>query len=195
MARWEQVVTAFVRLFKTTTPHQLFDENLRVERESSNPDLPETNGMSSFVLSGYCKFSAPRKAEAQNGALIPAPLSPGSEILSSGSPSNGTNSTFDRRRIFKQIIVKCVLQLLLIETTHELLQNHEVYSTIPPEQLLRLMAELDHSYQFARSFNGDRELRTGLWRVGMLDRVELRPVTPFIYTASVRLHEASTESA
>ncbi len=59
-----------------------------------------------------------------------------------------------------------MLQLLLIETTHELLQNQEVYTTIPPEQLLRLMAELDHSYQFARGFNADRELRTGLWKVG-----------------------------
>jgi hypothetical protein len=38
--------------------------------------------------------------------------------------------------------------------------------TIPPEQLLRLMGVLDHSYQFARMFNEDKELRTGLWKVG-----------------------------
>jgi brefeldin A-inhibited guanine nucleotide-exchange protein len=112
-------------------------------------------------------------------------LSPGSDPLLSGSPSNGSNSTLDRRRVFKQIIVKCVLQLLLIETTHELLQNQEVYSTIPPEQLLRLMAELDHSYQFARSFNGDRELRTGLWKVGMSIRIKFKGVTPFINDALV----------
>jgi brefeldin A-inhibited guanine nucleotide-exchange protein len=72
----------------------------------------------------------------------------------------------ERRRIFKQIIVKCVLQLLLIETTNELLRNDEVYEAIPPDQLLRLMGVLDHSYQFARAFNEDKELRTGLWKVG-----------------------------
>jgi brefeldin A-inhibited guanine nucleotide-exchange protein len=166
VARWEQVVTAFVRLFKTTTPHQLFDESLRVERDNSHPDVAETNGTSVF-LSGLVEFRARRIPEIHNGPLIPSPLSLGSEILQSDSLPNGSNSTLDRRRVFKQIIVKCVLQLLLIETTHELLQNQEVYRTIPPEQLLRLMAELDHSYQFARSFNGDRELRTGLWRVGM----------------------------
>ncbi|KAF8332688.1 uncharacterized protein EI90DRAFT_2994962 [Cantharellus anzutake] len=144
VARWERVVTAFVRLFKTTTPHQLFDESLRIEQDTSTESSDNT--------------------EASSGTLLPAPLSPGSE-----SPTmNGITLVVDRRRIFKQIIVKCVLQLLLIETTHELLQNQEVYTTIPPEQLLRLMAELDHSYQFAREFNADRELRTGLWKVGFM---------------------------
>ena len=75
-------------------------------------------------------------------------------------------SASERKRIFKQIIVKCVLQLLLIEMTNELLQNNEVYDTIPPEHLLRLMGVLDHIYQFARMFNEDKDLRTGLWKVG-----------------------------
>lgn len=54
----------------------------------------------------------------------------------------------------------------MIETTNDLLRNNAVYTTIPPEQLLRLMGVLDHSYQFARMFNDDKELRTGLWKVG-----------------------------
>jgi brefeldin A-inhibited guanine nucleotide-exchange protein len=62
--------------------------------------------------------------------------------------------------------VKCVLQLLLIEAMNDLLRNERVYATIPPEQLLRLMGVLDHSYQFARMFNEDKELRTELWKVG-----------------------------
>jgi brefeldin A-inhibited guanine nucleotide-exchange protein len=81
-------------------------------------------------------------------------------------PQEVKHTLGDRRRIFKQIIVKCVLQLLLIETTNDLLRNNAVYTTIPPEQLLRLMGVLDHSYQFARMFNDDKELRTGLWKVG-----------------------------
>lgn len=97
---------------------------------------------------------------ADTGAIIPAPLT-------NGESRNGTRiSASERRRIFKQIIVKCVLQLLLIEMTNELLQNDEVYDTIPPDHLLRLMGVLDHSYQFARMFNEDKELRTALWRVG-----------------------------
>ena len=96
-------------------------------------------------------------------AIIPAPLSPTQNDGQKASPKTTLN---DRRRVFKQIIVKCVLQLLLIETTNDLLRNDEVYRTIPPEHLLRLMGVLDHSYQFARMFNEDKELRTGLWKVG-----------------------------
>lgn len=99
--------------------------------------------------------------------ILPAPLSPSSEPLKTESQS----PLATRRRIFRQIIVKCVLQLLLIEMTNELLRNDDVYNTIPPDQLLRLMGVLDHSYQFARSFNDDKELRTGLWKVGTRNRI------------------------
>lgn len=94
--------------------------------------------------------------------MLPAPLSPGNE----GVRPNARISLTERRKIFKQIIVKCVLQLLLIETTNDLLRNNDVYDMIPPTQLLRMMSVLDQSYQFARSFNEDKELRTGLWKVG-----------------------------
>jgi brefeldin A-inhibited guanine nucleotide-exchange protein len=57
---------------------------------------------------------------------------------------------------------------LLIETTHGLLQNNEVYNTIPAEHLLRFMGVLDDSWNFARRFNADKDLRTALWRAGKL---------------------------
>ena len=43
-ARWERVATTFVKLFRTTTPHQLFDENLRIELDGSTPDLADSTG-------------------------------------------------------------------------------------------------------------------------------------------------------
>ncbi|KAF5387640.1 hypothetical protein D9615_000382 [Tricholomella constricta] len=144
-ARWERVTTTFVKLFRTTTPHQLFDESLRVEIDGTSAEMAEGT-------------------DYNGQAILPAPLSPNSEQPKSDARSSLT----ERRRIFKQIIVKCVLQLLLIETTNDLLRNNNVYTTIPPEQLLRLMGVLDHSYQFARMFNEDKELRTGLWKVGFM---------------------------
>lgn len=104
--------------------------------------------------------------DASGHALVPAPLTPNGT-----NKDNGRISVGERRRIFKQIIVKCVLQLLLIETTNELLKNDNVYDQIPPEHLLRLMGVLDHSYQFAKAFNEDKELRTALWKVGTLTSV------------------------
>jgi len=143
--RWERVTTTFVRLFRTTTPYQLFDESLRVEIDNSS-EATESNSESSGVV------------------ILPAPLSPNSE----NPKPDAKSSLSDRRRIFKQIIVKCVLQLLLIETTNDLLRNNDIYDTIPPAQLLRMMSVLDQSYQFARSFNEDKDLRTGLWKVGFM---------------------------
>ena len=167
VARWERVATTFVKLFRTTTPHQLFDENLRVEIDSSTPEPQDTNGRSSPPVVDCTLIWQAIEGDGQ--AIIPAPLSPTNNENNKTSTKTTLN---DRRRIFKQIIVKCVLQLLLIETTNDLLRNDEVYRTIPPEHLLRLMGVLDHSYQFARMFNEDKELRTGLWKVGKFtDRV------------------------
>lgn len=80
----------------------------------------------------------------------------------------GAPGAIERRHAFKRIIVKCVLQLLLIETTHELLLHATVYDAMPIAELLRLTAALEDSYRFARRFNADRPLRTALWRVGFM---------------------------
>ena len=104
--------------------------------------------------------------------MHPTPLPDPSQT--SGAETSATSRPLgftERRRIFRQIIVKCVLQLLLIETAHDLLQNEEVYLTIPPADLLRLMAELDNSYRFAKRFNADKELRMALWKVGFMKQL------------------------
>nr|POF12647.1 protein transport protein sec7 [Quercus suber] len=76
--------------------------------------------------------------------------------------------TAARRRYFNQIITKCVLQLLMIETVSELFNNDAVYASIPSHLLLRLMALLKKSYHFAKRFNEDRDLRTRLFREGFM---------------------------
>ena len=43
-ARWERVATTFVKLFRTTTPHQLFDESLRVEIDGNSQDAQDAAG-------------------------------------------------------------------------------------------------------------------------------------------------------
>lgn len=178
-ARWERVATTFVKLFRTTTPHQLFDETLRVEIDGSTPDLPEGIPLcKAFEIMLIGRY----ELESNGEAILPAPLSPASER----PPPDAKTSLSDRRRIFKQIIVKCVLQLLLIETTNDLLRNDEVYKTIPPEHLLRLMSVLDHSYQFAREFNEDKDLRTGLWKVG---GCPFPLIESSSYTCAIRFHE------
>ncbi|GAA5971918.1 hypothetical protein JCM21900_001320 [Sporobolomyces salmonicolor] len=145
--RWERIVSTFVQLFKTTTAYQLFDPTLL---------LPSAED------------SASAETAPANGFIAPMPLSPSPDQQDAPTTPRKATAPVDRRRIFRQIIVKCVLQLLLIETTHELLQNEGVYTTIPPSELLRLMSALDDSYRFARKFNADKDLRMALWKVGFM---------------------------
>lgn len=42
VVKWERIITTFVKLFKTTTPHQLFDERLRIEIDEAGEEIPET---------------------------------------------------------------------------------------------------------------------------------------------------------
>ncbi|KAH8698205.1 hypothetical protein GQ44DRAFT_665693 [Phaeosphaeriaceae sp. PMI808] len=76
--------------------------------------------------------------------------------------------TAARRRFFNQIITKCVLQLLMIETVQELFTNASVYEQIPSPALLRLMSVLKKSYHFAKRFNANRDLRSRLFREGFM---------------------------
>jgi brefeldin A-inhibited guanine nucleotide-exchange protein len=76
--------------------------------------------------------------------------------------------TAARRRFFNQIITKCVLQLLMIETVQELFTNEAVYEKIPSGELLRLMSVLKKSYHFAKRFNANRDLRSRLFREGFM---------------------------
>lgn len=100
------------------------------------------------------------RATTASQVFDPALSAPGDAV-----PAN------ERRHAFKQIIVKCVLQLLLIETANELLRQAQVYEAMPATQLLRLTGALEDSYRFSRRFNADRELRTALWKVGFMKQL------------------------
>ncbi|KEQ58159.1 uncharacterized protein M437DRAFT_60119 [Aureobasidium melanogenum CBS 110374] len=101
-----------------------------------------------------------------------AQIGEGNELESFNNTSQTPNApvvvTAARRRFFNQIITKCVLQLLMIDTVSELFSNDSVYAAIPSHLLLRLMALLKKSYHFAKRFNEDRELRTKLFREGFM---------------------------
>jgi brefeldin A-inhibited guanine nucleotide-exchange protein len=162
--RWTQVVDTFVQLYRTTTASQLFDPVLRSEQVAISPTasrssvaVAETNGGPAYVSQPLTP-AADSPAKAMEGYMAAQQQSAPAVLMTQS----------ERRRIFKQIIVKCVLQLLLIETTNELLSKGLVYDFIPPHELLRLTGVLEDSFKFSRKFNSDKELRTALWKVGFM---------------------------
>lgn len=153
--RWDRVVTTFVNLFRTTTAHQLFDSNLR------QPGLE----------SGEGGEPTPSPMGDNKRFIVPTPLPLIVEGEDRSQASEAPMTAAERKKVFRQIIVKCVLQLLLVETANELLCHVEVYERIPPASMLRLLAEVDSSYRFAKRFNADKELRMGLWKVGFMKQL------------------------
>ncbi|CDR38317.1 CYFA0S02e00232g1_1 [Cyberlindnera fabianii] len=90
------------------------------------------------------------------------------------SPLVRTKSTEELRAKAKSknaIVVKCVLQLLMIETLSELFEDEEFYQLIPYENLTRLSGLLEKSFRFARKFNDDYNLRVRLWESGVIDKL------------------------
>ncbi|EPQ27561.1 uncharacterized protein PFL1_04699 [Pseudozyma flocculosa PF-1] len=163
--RWSQVVDTFLQLFRTTTAHQLFDPVLRAEHAAPSPG--DANGARPRIETNPLDGANGDDAAAAAAAV---PGSSDGQSQQAAAPTAAMTPS-ERRRIFKQIIVKCVLQLLLIETTHELLSNALIYNTIPASELLRLTKVLEDSYRFSKRFNADKELRMALWKVGFMKQL------------------------
>jgi brefeldin A-inhibited guanine nucleotide-exchange protein len=172
---WSKIVGAFVSLFERTTAYQLFS----AATSSSGADGP-TNGTSSLEELGDDKSlkingtngASTSDIESVNDDEAKTPTTTATD-LEDYKPQSGLQQqpvvvTAARRRFFNQIITKCVLQLLMIETVNELFSNDAVYAQIPSPELLRLMALLKKSFLFAKKFNENKELRMRLWREGFM---------------------------
>ncbi|KAM5354199.1 hypothetical protein ACJ41O_000849 [Fusarium nematophilum] len=186
---WTKLVGAFCELFERTTAYQLFTATAINSTASISPppnglDFGGTPQGNTPVDEKSLKING---TEEPDDDALPPPLSPrpadddlrtptaGSPqvALEEFKPSSNLQQqpvvvTAARRRFFNRIISRCVLQLLMIETVNELFSNDTVYAHIPSNELLRLMALLKRSFQFARRFNEDKELRMRLWREGFM---------------------------
>ncbi|KAI8667026.1 hypothetical protein NCS56_00837800 [Fusarium sp. Ph1] len=186
---WTKLVGAFCELFERTTAYQLFTATAINSTASIEPppngldfsstpqtDVPvdekslKINGTEEADDDSIAPPLSPRQAEEDlRTPTAESPQAPLEEFKpSSNLQQQPIVVTAARRRFFNRIISRCVLQLLMIETVNELFSNDTVYTHIPSTELLRLMALLKRSFQFARRFNEDKELRMRLWREGFM---------------------------
>ncbi|KAK2594605.1 guanine nucleotide exchange protein for ADP-robosylation factor [Conoideocrella luteorostrata] len=194
---WTKIVGAFCELFERTTAYQLFTatnvgSGVALSLPTNGFDFPGGFSPTSETLQADEKSLKINGTD--DGVTIsdsePIPRQPSPKPLDddmeapgvigiAGQPLEEFKPTSNlqqqpvvvtaaRRRFFNRIISRCVLQLLMIETVNELFSNDTVYTHIPSTELLRLMALLKRSFQFARRFNEDKELRMKLWREGFM---------------------------
>ncbi|KAK7431341.1 guanine nucleotide exchange protein for ADP-robosylation factor [Neonectria magnoliae] len=191
---WTKLVGAFCELFERTTAYQLFTATTINSTASlepppngldfSGPTSPRGEGETpvdekSLRINGVEETHLTSDDDSIIPPLSPRPADEDLQMpnapppLEEFRPSSNLQQqpvvvTAARRRFFNRIISRCVLQLLMIETVNELFGNDTVYAHIPSTELLRLMALLKRSFQFARRFNEDKELRMRLWREGFM---------------------------
>ncbi|EQL03408.1 SEC7-like protein [Ophiocordyceps sinensis CO18] len=193
---WTKIVGAFCELFERTTAYQLFtatnmSPTASLTLPSNGFDFPTSLGSPQEAPPTVDEKSLRINGNVENGAVFegesiirqPSPKPMDDELqsptgtvghpLEEFKPSSNLQQqpvvvTAARRRFFNRIISRCVLQLLMIETVNELFSNDTVYTNIPSTELLRLMGLLKRSFQFARRFNEDKELRMRLWREGFM---------------------------
>ena len=177
---WIKIVGAFVELFNRTTAYELFSAAATMADARTSSLNEAMDGLSIAEIN-----STPNGHATAHDAPSSMDTAPDHAATSEVSSTDGPQDLEDykpqadmhtpvpvvtaaRRRFFNRIITNCVLQLLMIETVAELFSNDSVYAQIPSSELLRLMGLLKKSYQFAKKFNGDKELRMSLWRQGFM---------------------------
>ena len=184
---WAKIVGAFVELFNRTTAYDLFSAAATMShaRTPSTSEVVDGAGLaigaptsdaqpiSNGVTSQEPQSMSNDDPDAQAGDASTTAVAAQANGLEDYRPQSEMQQqapvvTVARRRFFNKIITNCVLQLLMIETVNELFSNDSVYAQIPSSELLRLMALLKKSYQFAKRFNADKELRMQLWRQGFM---------------------------
>lgn len=164
---WSQIVKAFVELFHRTEASALFSaatsgssgtplngtrstpDDARSIAESSNIALetPPAQGEEPSTGLGINGLDTSRRPSLVSESTGDVPTRQTSDLEDYRPEDTQLQQppvvvTAARRRFFNQIITKCVLQLLMIETVQELFGNELVYSNIPSGELLRLMAVL-----------------------------------------------------
>ena len=186
---WAKIVGAFVDLFNRTTAMELFSAAATMS-QARPPSISETGSANGLAIS-ETRIEEPPEDSSYNTSYrqhenAGTTMSDAEHQATSQTAGARTEPDLEdyrphpdmeqqpvivttaRRRFFNKIITNCVLQLLMIETVNELFSNDSVYAQIPSLELLRLMSLLKKSYQFAKKFNSDKELRMQLWRQGFM---------------------------
>ncbi|KAJ3129512.1 guanine nucleotide exchange protein for ADP-robosylation factor [Physocladia obscura] len=153
---WEKFCSIFQHLFKVTTPEALFfDYRAEMPQEPLGVIAPPE--------------SDDAEAEFTNSQFDSPPVS--NVYNSSNAVPDITGKPKPLKKDFPGIITNCILHLLIIQTLQEVLAagaNDAVYRSLSSKNLFSLIDCLERSYQFAKAFNEDMNLRMALYKMGFM---------------------------
>lgn len=144
--QWTKITNAFSDLFDLTTAKELFSlDPLRSSKGKTTPG-------EEYGIEEIGEANPPKSPET-------------SHVF------DDTEARLRKSKEKSSIVVKCVLQLLMIETLSELFENETFYEAVPHKYSVKLAALLKESYEFAKNFNDDYDLRVRLWNAGVIERL------------------------
>ncbi|SSD59686.1 related to Protein transport protein SEC7 [Saccharomycodes ludwigii] len=181
---WNLITEAFSRLFALTTASELFDSDpYKQGRKTStrNSDTDEGADQHSSPATVDEEVERAHKEEISEDVGNAEPNDKMAMLVAQNG-SNGsatkrlvqTKSSEDlRRRITTNnaIVIKCVLQLMVIESLSELFEQEEFLNYVPFNDVIKITYLLQRSYEFSRDFNDDYELRTRLVEARVVDKI------------------------
>ncbi|XP_078254240.1 brefeldin A-inhibited guanine nucleotide-exchange protein 1 isoform X1 [Rhinoraja longicauda] len=199
---WDKTCTCMLDIFKTTIPHTL----LTWRPSHSEGDSPLQNDAGEKQLDAVSQKSVDILSKGEDQLSVTStektPLDWRQSQFSLGSNASDDaakvkiSSRVQEQKLFAALLIKCVVQLELIQTIDNIVffpatskkedaenlaaaqrdaidadvhienQDQGMYHYLTSKQLFKLLDCLLESHRFAKSFNSNNEQRTALWKAG-----------------------------
>ncbi|XP_069777423.1 brefeldin A-inhibited guanine nucleotide-exchange protein 1 isoform X2 [Narcine bancroftii] len=199
---WDKTCNCMLDIFKTTIPHAL----LTWRSSHSEGDSPLQNDAGEKQLDAVSQKSLDVMSKGEDQLSVTSTeknlLDWRQSQFSLGSTASDDaakakmSSRVQEQRLFAALLIKCVVQLELIQTIDNIVffpatskkedaenlaaaqrdaidtdvhvekQDQGMYHYLTSKQLFKLLDCLLESHRFAKSFNSNNEQRTALWKAG-----------------------------
>ncbi|KAK2519843.1 Arfgef1 [Columba livia] len=164
---WDKTCTCMLDIFKTTIPHALLTwRPVGGELCSGSPsDAKEKLDTISQKSVDIHDSVQPRSSDGRPYQPSAGPTA--GEEMSKTRPT----AKFPEQKLFAALLIKCVVQLELIQTIDNIVffpatSKKEDAENLAAAQLFKLLDCLLESHRFAKAFNSNNEQRTALWKAG-----------------------------
>ncbi|XP_072323722.1 brefeldin A-inhibited guanine nucleotide-exchange protein 1 isoform X3 [Scyliorhinus torazame] len=199
---WDKTCNCMLDIFKTTIPHVLLswrpshsESDTSLQTDAGEKQLDAISQKSVDILSKADDQQSVTSAERNPLDWRQSQFSLVSNVSDDAAKSK-TPSKISEQKLFAALLIKCVVQLELIQTIDNIVffpatskkedaenlaaaqrdaigtdvhvenQDQGMYHYLTSKQLFKLLDCLLESHRFARSFNSNNEQRTALWKAG-----------------------------
>uniref|UniRef100_A0A674I876 ARF guanine nucleotide exchange factor 1 n=1 Tax=Terrapene triunguis TaxID=2587831 RepID=A0A674I876_9SAUR len=190
---WDKTCNCMLDIFKTTIPHALLTwRPTGGEAGPVSPSALREKQLDTISQKSVDIHDTVQPRSSDRHQIQPIVGSTASEEISKTRPT----AKFPEQKLFAALLIKCVVQLELIQTIDNIVffpatskkedaenlaaaqrdavdfdvhvdtQDQGMYRFLTSQQLFKLLDCLLESHRFAKAFNSNNEQRTALWKAG-----------------------------